>query len=93
MATEDANVGGKLWHSVTNFPGNDYTAQTNHLDLLEWAHHLAFDRLGGLKRVVVEENSQWTYLGDREPTLRAGIAYCTKGRDVDIVLPRSVAWS
>ncbi|KAF2831016.1 hypothetical protein CC86DRAFT_281657, partial [Ophiobolus disseminans] len=92
ISTQDANVGGKLWHSVTQFPGSDDAAQTDHLDLLEWAHHLAFDQLPGLKRVLVEEESQWTYVGDRDAMLRAGVAYGVKDRDVEIVLPRSESW-
>jgi hypothetical protein len=92
ISTEDAVVGGRLWHSVTHFPGSDFTAQRDHLDLLEWSHLLAFDQLGGLRCVMVEMNSQWTYLGDREPTLRAGVAYATKGRNIEIILPKTIAW-
>lgn len=89
--TEDASVGGKLWHSVTHYPGSDNAAQGDHLDLLEWADNLAFDRLGGLERVIVEENSQWTYYGDRNDILRNGIEHYVKDRNVEIVLPKSVA--
>jgi hypothetical protein len=89
VSTPDANEGGTLLHCVTRVTGNDFVSQKVHLDLLEWSSHLAFDSLCGLKRVMVEENKQWVYQKDNEPFLRDGISSCVKGRNIDIVLPKS----
>lgn len=89
ISTPDANEGGTLLHSVTRITGNDFGSQAVHLDLLEWSSDLAFDRLRGLKRVLVEENKQWVYHKCNEPFLRDGISSCVKGRNIDIVLPES----
>jgi hypothetical protein len=89
VSTPDANEGGTLLHCVTRLTGNDFNSQKIHLELLEWSLHLALDRLGGLKRVVVEENKQWFYQKANEHLLRDGISSCVKGRNIDIVLPKA----
>jgi hypothetical protein len=91
MATQDANVGGTLWYFITYFPSNDLNYQKDHLDLLEWMDVLPFERLAGLKRVVVEEDGQWTYTVAGEQKLRGGIAHCLRGRDVEVVIPKTDA--
>jgi hypothetical protein len=91
ITTQDANVGGMLLDRVTKYLSNDLAYQADHLDLLEWMESLPFDRLPGLRRMVVEEDQQWTYKSAGEATLQAGISHCLKGRDVEIVVPPSVA--
>jgi hypothetical protein len=88
VSTPDANEGGTLLHCVTRLTGNDFNSQRIHLELLEWSSHLALDRLGGLRRVVIEENKQWVYKKADEHLLRDGIASCVRGRDIDIVLTK-----
>lgn len=90
MTTQDANHGGKQSEVVTKWLSNDYFHQEHHLELLEWAESLPFWRLQGLRRVVVEEDAQWTYTAAGEATLRAGIAHCLNDREVEIVVPRNV---
>lgn len=90
ISTQDANVGAVLCHSVTHFPGSDFTSQNVHLDLLEWSHNLALDQLPGLKRVLVEKDSQWNYWDAGGPDLRVGVDFCIMGRDIDVVIPPSV---
>jgi hypothetical protein len=89
ISTPDANAGGTLWHSVKNAIGNDDISQRTHLDLLEWSYNLALDRLGGLKRVVVEADNQWVYKKAGERYLLDGIGSCIRGRDVAVVIPES----
>lgn len=91
ITTQDASVGGMLLYRVTKYLSNDLAYQADHLDLLEWMESLPFDRLPSLRRVIVEEDQQWTYKTAGEATLRAGIVHCLKGRDVEIVIPSSVA--
>lgn len=91
LTTQDASVGGTLLESITKRPGNDLVYQGDYLDLLEWMESLPFDKLPGLSRVIVEEDGQWAYKRAGEATLRAGVAHCLKGREVEIVLPPSVA--
>jgi hypothetical protein len=91
LSTFDAHLGGSLWYFITYFPSNDLNYQKDHLDLLEWMDVLPFERLAGLKRVVVEEDSQWTYTVAGEQKLRGGIAHCLRGRDVEVVIPPSAA--
>jgi hypothetical protein len=92
LSTPDANEGGSLLHCVKRRTGNDYVSQKIHLELLEWSFHLALDRLGGLKRVVVEEHTQWVYQKADEHLLRDGIGSCVRGRNIDIVLPELTRW-
>jgi hypothetical protein len=87
MSTPDANAGGTLLYAVANSLRNDEASQRNHLDLLEWSWHLALDRLGGLRQVLVEKDRQWVYTKADERFLRDGISNCVKGRDVTIVIP------
>ncbi|KAL5121288.1 hypothetical protein ACEQ8H_000756 [Pleosporales sp. CAS-2024a] len=89
VSTPDANEGGTLLHCVNRLVGNDFNSQKIHLELLEWSLHLSLDQLGGLKRVIVEEQGQWIYQKGNEHFLRDGIASCVNGRNIDIVLPRS----
>lgn len=88
MYTIDAEIGGISWNEVNSSTSNDFSSQRTHLELLEWARDLAFDQLGGLKRVVVEKDSQWTYVSAREHVLHDGIRYLLKARDVEIIVPK-----
>ncbi|KAF1912483.1 hypothetical protein BDU57DRAFT_458390, partial [Ampelomyces quisqualis] len=88
ICTTDAEIGGILWNKVNTSGSNDFPSQRTHLELLEWSRDLAFDRLGGLKRVVVEKDSQWVYTFTREHVLRDGIRSLVKGRDVEIIVPK-----
>jgi hypothetical protein len=88
ISTPDAMEGGSLFHCVQRRTGNDFSSQKLHLEYLEWSMNLALDHLGGLKRVVVEEDPQWLYLKANEHLLRDGIGSCVRGRDIDIILPK-----
>jgi hypothetical protein len=84
MSPPDAYAGGCLWYIVKQSVSNDFESQRNHLDYLEWSFSLALDRLPGLKRVEVEQYTQWTYVEAANHLLREGISSCVKGRDIDI---------
>jgi hypothetical protein len=91
LSAPDANIGASLYHSVENsFRNfrNDENSQRCHLDFLEWKSDLGLDRLGGLKQILVEANSQWFFSRASDGFLRAGIGSCVKGRDVTIVIPK-----
>ncbi|KAF2025244.1 hypothetical protein EK21DRAFT_76948, partial [Setomelanomma holmii] len=93
LTTPDAREGGRKWAESTHFPGSDERAQSVHLDYLEWANALPFDRLPGLKRVEVEEDHQLIYNSLDENYLRWGIQSLVKGREVEIVVPLAPYWS
>jgi hypothetical protein len=88
ISTPDAQAGGASALFVKYSRVNDYKSQGEHLDLLEWSYALAFDRLGGLKRVVVEQDKQWYYARAQQHLLREGIISCTKGRNIEIIVPK-----
>jgi hypothetical protein len=84
MSPPDAYAGGCLWYIVKQSLGNDFESQRNHLDYLEWSFSLALDRLPSLRRVEVEQYTQWTYVEATNHLLREGIGSCVKGRQIDI---------
>jgi hypothetical protein len=87
----EAYRAGCLWDCVEQLRDNSYWAQEYLLKFLEWSHSLAIDRLLGLRHVVVEP--AWSavfYDGVSEHLFRGGVERSIRGRDVEMVLDKTV---